>query len=77
MAGANVAMLTSALLKYGIDHLRTIRAEIETWMDEHGYPALQVMRGSMSMSRVGDPSAYERANYMRVLRSYSLRSPAP
>jgi dihydroorotate dehydrogenase (fumarate) len=75
MAGANIAMLTSALLKYGIDHLRTVRAEMETWMEEHGYPALQVMRGSMSMSRVGDPSGYERANYMRVLRSYAMRSP--
>jgi dihydroorotate dehydrogenase (fumarate) len=74
MAGARVAMLTSALLKRGIDHLKKVRAEMERWMEEHGYPSVRQMQGSMSLRRVPDPGAYQRANYMKVLRSYALRS---
>jgi dihydroorotate dehydrogenase (fumarate) len=77
MAGARVAMLTSALLKHGIDHLKIVRAEMETWMNEHDYSTVHEMQGTMSMSRVADPSAFERANYMKVLRSYALRAPRP
>ena len=77
MAGARVAMLTSALLKRGIDHLQTVRAEMVRWMEEHGYTAVRQMQGSMSLRHVPDPGAYQRANYMKVLRSYALRGAAP
>jgi dihydroorotate dehydrogenase (fumarate) len=73
MAGARVAMLTSALLRYGVDHLKRVRAEMVRWMEEHGYSAVRPMQGSMSLRAVADPGAYQRANYMRVLRSYALR----
>jgi dihydroorotate dehydrogenase (fumarate) len=73
MAGARVAMLTSALLKHGIDHLKKVRAEMVRWMEEHGYATVRLMQGSMSLRYVADPGAYQRANYMRVLRSYALR----
>ncbi len=42
-------------------------------MEENGYESIRQMQGSMSMRSVGDPAAFERANYMKVLRSYSLR----
>jgi dihydroorotate dehydrogenase (fumarate) len=77
MAGASVAMLTSALLRHGIDHLKTVRADMICWMDEHGYTTVRQMQGSMSLRHVPDPGAYQRANYMKVLRSYSLRGEAP
>ncbi len=70
MAGAHVAMMTSALLEHGIDHLRTVRAELVKWMDEHEYASIQQMQGSMSQRAVANPAAFERANYMRVLQSY-------
>jgi dihydroorotate dehydrogenase (fumarate) len=73
MAGARVAMLTSALLKHGIDHLKKVRAELVRWMEEHGYEAVRLMQGSMSLLRVADPGAFQRANYLKVLRSYALR----
>jgi dihydroorotate dehydrogenase (fumarate) len=73
MAGARVAMLTSALLRHGVDHLKRVRAEMVQWMEEHGYAAVRLMQGSMSLRSVADPGAYQRANYMRVLRSYALR----
>jgi dihydroorotate dehydrogenase (fumarate) len=77
MAGARVAMLTSALLKYGIDHLKKVRAEMVRWMEEHDYAGVRQMQGSMSLRSVSDPAAYQRANYMKVLRSYALRGAAP
>jgi len=48
MAGARVAMMTSALLKHGIGHLATMRAEIVKWMEDHEYESIQQMQGSMS-----------------------------
>jgi dihydroorotate dehydrogenase (fumarate) len=77
MAGARVAMMASALLKNGIGHLKTVLAELQTWMDEHEYESVKQMQGSMSQRAVDDPSAFQRANYMRVLSSYALRSPGP
>jgi dihydroorotate dehydrogenase (fumarate) len=47
------------------------------WMEEHGYAAVRQMQGSMSLRRVADPGAYQRANYMKVLRSYALRGAVP
>jgi len=73
MAGARVAMMTSALLQNGIEHLDAVRAGIVQWMEEHEYESINQMCGSMSQKNVPDPTAYERANYMRVLSSYTLR----
>jgi dihydroorotate dehydrogenase (fumarate) len=74
MAGARVAMMTSALLQNGVEHLDTVRAGIVQWMEEHEYESINQMCGSMSQRNVPDPAAYERANYMRVLSSYTLRT---
>jgi dihydroorotate dehydrogenase (fumarate) len=73
MAGANVAMMTSALLKRGITYIDTIITELLIWMNEHGYDSVRQMRGSMSRNAVPKPSAFERANYMKVLSSYAVR----
>jgi dihydroorotate dehydrogenase (fumarate) len=76
MAGARVAMMTSALLEHGIGHLATMRAELVKWMEEHDYESIQQMQGSMSQRAVADPSAFQRANYLRVLSSYALKAEA-
>ena len=73
MAGARVAMLTSALLRHGIGHLATVQAELLHWMEEHEYESIHQMQGSMSQRSVADPSAFQRANYVRVLSSYSMK----
>jgi len=72
MAGANVAMTTSALLKGGIHALQGILAGMESWMTEHEYESVSQMRGSMSQGAVADPAAFERANYMKVLNSFNV-----
>ena len=71
MVGADVAMTTSALLHHGPEHLRTIEDELVAWMTEHEYESLDQLRGSASAAAVEDPSAFERANYMRTLRSWT------
>jgi len=74
MAGARVTMMTSALLRNGIDHLRVVIRDLSNWMEEHEYPSIREICGSMSLRKVPNPAAYERSNYVRVLSSYSLRS---
>ena len=73
MAGARVAMMTSALLVHGIDHLTRVRRDLLGWMEANEYTSVAQMQGSMSYRSVADPTAYERANYMRVLSSYVQR----
>jgi dihydroorotate dehydrogenase (fumarate) len=74
MAGARVAMTTSALLRHGIDHLARVRAGLLDWMEAHEYTSITQMQGSMSYRSVVNPAAFERANYMKVLSSYALRT---
>ena len=73
MAGAKVAMMTSALLRRGISHLDTVTTELLVWMGEHEYDSIRQMRGSMSRNVVPQPTAFERVNYMKMLGSYSMR----
>ena len=74
MVGARVAMMTSALLTHGIGHLNTVRADLLTWMEQHEYESIRQMQGSMSHRSVANPAAFERANYIKVLSSYVLKS---
>jgi len=77
MAGARVAMMTSALLQHGIPYLARVRADVLEWMDAHEYVSIQEMQGSMSYRSVAEPAAFERANYVKVLSSYALRTRRP
>lgn len=72
MAGADVAMMTSAFFQNGIRHANLVLHEMAQWMEEHEYDSIQQMRGSMSRRSVPNPAAFDRANYMRVLSSYTL-----
>jgi dihydroorotate dehydrogenase (fumarate) len=78
MAGADVTMLCSALLRNGASALQTIERELVEWMEEHEYESVEQMRGSMSQLRCADPSAFERAQYMRAVKDagFIQRSPA-
>jgi len=68
MAGAHATQMVSALLRHGPGHLRTVRREIETWMQEREWNSLGEMRGNMSLGRIPDPAAYERSNFRMALR---------
>jgi dihydroorotate dehydrogenase (fumarate) len=70
MAGAKVAMMTSAILRHGIGHANTVLADVQRWMDAHEYESIAQMCGSMSQRNVVESAAFERANYMKLLHSW-------
>lgn len=68
MVGAEVTMLCSTLLRNGISHLGYIERGVVEWMEKHEYESVQQMKGSMSQLRCPDPSAFERAQYMKAVK---------
>jgi dihydroorotate dehydrogenase (fumarate) len=70
MAGADVTMMCSALLRHGPQRIKEVLADLHRWMEEHEYESVQQLKGSMSQKSVADPSAFERANYMKALNTY-------
>ncbi len=72
MTGASAVQVVSNLLQNGPDSLRVIREGMVRWMEEHEYDSVEQMRGSMSLERSPDPSAFERGNYMKILRSWRV-----
>ncbi len=72
LAGADVAMVASCLFKNGIQYIYQILAELEVWMQAHDFHAVDEMKGVMSQMQVADPAAYERANYIKVLKEYKI-----
>lgn len=69
LAGARVAEVASALLEYGVEHIATMLSDLDTWLDGHGHEALRPLHGRLSQPNVADPAAFERANYMHVLKT--------
>jgi dihydroorotate dehydrogenase (fumarate) len=67
MAGANVTMVCSALLRYGIAHLTTLEQQLAIWMESHEYESVDQLQGCMSQLNCSDPAAFERAQYIRAV----------
>ena len=72
LAGAHTVQLVSVLLRNGPRILTAILAGLRTWLGEHGYDDLEQLRGAMNLSRCPDASAFERANYIRILQSWRV-----
>lgn len=70
LAGADAVMTASALLRQGPNFLSELRDGLASWMSERGYESVTQMKGSMSQQNVADPSAFERANYIKILEGY-------
>lgn len=73
MAGANVTMLASALLKNGATYLSEVEANIRAFMEEYEYESVEQLRGSMSQLNCPDPHSYERAQYINMITSYHIK----
>jgi dihydroorotate dehydrogenase (fumarate) len=76
MAGAGVAMMTSALHLHGIEHLRRVLTDVSCWLEAHRDSSIWEMRGCLSRRSAPDTSPYDRGNYIKTLSSYSLRQTA-
>jgi dihydroorotate dehydrogenase (fumarate) len=70
MAGAQVTMLVSALLRHGIQYLQTIERELTQWLEEHEYQSIQQLQGTMSQMSCPTPSEFERVQYMKAIQTY-------
>jgi dihydroorotate dehydrogenase (fumarate) len=70
MAGADVTMLCSALIRHGVHQISVIEREMTAWMEEHEYESVSQLKGSLSQKKCPAPSEFERAQYLRALSSY-------
>jgi dihydroorotate dehydrogenase (fumarate) len=72
LAGADVAMTASALLRHGPSHFRTLLDGLRSWMEDKTYDSLASIKGSLSAANCADPSAFERANYIRAVTTFAV-----
>ena len=70
LVGADVAMMTSAILRHGPGHVATVERQLRAWMIEREYESVDQLRGSASAATAADPTAFERANYLSTIRSW-------
>lgn len=78
LMGASAVQLVSSILKAGPQHLTHIQTELARLLEQRQVDRLQSAVGQLSLLQTRDPAAYERANYIRVLREFSAtRPPAP
>ena len=71
LAGADCVMIASSLLKKGPAQVGVLVRGVEAWLAERGYDSVEQMKGSLSQQACPDPDAFERANYMKALKSYT------
>jgi len=67
MAGADVTMLCSTLLRHGIPKITVIERDLIIWMKEHDYKSVRQLKGSLSQENCAEPAAFERAQYMKAI----------
>ncbi|HEY5911731.1 MAG TPA: dihydroorotate dehydrogenase-like protein [Verrucomicrobiae bacterium] len=67
MAGADITQLCSALLRHGVRQIGVVERDMIAWMEEHEYESVSQLKGSLSQKNCADPSAFERAQYMRAI----------
>jgi dihydroorotate dehydrogenase (fumarate) len=72
MAGADVTMLCSTLIRHGIPQIAIIERDLEAWLAEHDYESVNQLKGSLSQAKCAEPAAFERAQYMKALTSYTM-----
>ena len=73
MAGADVTMLCSTLLRHGIPQIGMIERELKDWLVEHEYESVAQLKGSLSQKKCPEPAAFERAQYMKALTGYTAQ----
>jgi dihydroorotate dehydrogenase (fumarate) len=77
MAGADVTMLCSVLIRHGVRQISVIERDLLAWMEEHEYESVSQLKGSLSQKHCEAPSEFERAQYMKAISSYAMPSLMP
>ena len=70
MAGADITMLCSTLIRHGVRQIGVIERDLVAWMQEHDYESVTQLKGSLSQKNCADPSAFERAQYMKAISRF-------
>jgi dihydroorotate dehydrogenase (fumarate) len=70
MVGSKVTEVVSVLLRHGIGHLKSIEQEMLHWMEVNEYESIEQMQGSMSQINCPNPTAFERAQYVKAVQTY-------
>ncbi len=73
MAGADVTMLCSALIRHGVRQLSVVERDLVAWMEEHEYTSITQLKGSLSQKNCAEPSAFERAQYMKAISQFPVK----
>ena len=68
LAGADVVMTASALLRHGAGHAAVLLDGLSGWMTRKGFTALPEMRGLLAVTTGVGEAAYERAGYVSALQ---------
>jgi dihydroorotate dehydrogenase (fumarate) len=77
MAGADVTLLCSVLIRHGIKQIAAIERDLVAWLDEHEYESVSQLKGSLSQKNCPAPSEFERAQYKRAISNYTMPSLVP
>jgi dihydroorotate dehydrogenase (fumarate) len=72
MAGADVTMLCSVLIRHGVRQISTIERDLVAWLEEHEYESVSQLKGSLSQKNCPAPAEFERAQYMRAISNYPV-----
>jgi dihydroorotate dehydrogenase (fumarate) len=72
MAGADVTLLCSTIIRHGIPQIAVIERDLVAWLTEHDYESVRQLKGSLSQSKCAEPAAFERAQYMKAITGYTL-----
>ena len=73
LAGADAVMTTTALLRHGLEHMGTLVEDLRDWLAARNIDSVAGLRGRMSRGALNDPTAFDRANYIQILQSYTAR----
>jgi dihydroorotate dehydrogenase (fumarate) len=77
LAGADVVMTTSALLRHGPEYATELLDDLSSWMGQKGFQTVDELRGMLSAPDISDRAAYERAGYVTAMRSANAGGYAP
>ena len=72
IVGADATMLCSTIIRHGIPQIATIEREMVDWLEEHEYESVSQLKGSLSQKNCAEPTAFERAQYMKAITSFAL-----
>jgi dihydroorotate dehydrogenase (fumarate) len=71
LIAAHVVQMVSSVLQQGPQHFRNMEQGLSAWMTRHNYDSIDAFRGSLNLSRYGDPTHFERVGYFQMLHSWS------